>query len=54
VTVYIHDVTGRTVETYKDVNDHSQIGANLAPGMYAAEVIQGENHQMINILKADR
>ena len=54
VSVIIHDVTGRVVETYNNVNEHSLIGSSLAPGMYSAEVTQGENRQMINILKADR
>jgi hypothetical protein len=54
VMVYIHDVTGRVVETYNNVNDHTSVGSNLAPGLYSAEVLQGDNHQMINILKADR
>jgi hypothetical protein len=54
VLVNIHDVTGRIVETYKNVDEHMVLGSNLAPGLYSAEVIQGENRQMVNILKADR
>jgi hypothetical protein len=54
VTVYIHDITGRIVETYNNVSEHTSVGNNLAPGMYSAEVVQGDNRQMINILKADR
>ncbi len=54
ITVYIHDITGRIVETHSDISYNTMIGSNLAPGMYSAEVVQGDNRQMINILKADR
>ncbi len=54
IMVYIHDITGRIVETHADVSYNMMIGSNLAPGMYSAEVVQGDNRQMINILKADR
>jgi len=51
VTVNIHDVTGRVVETYNNVSEQTIIGSNLAVGTYTANVIQGENHQMIRIVK---
>jgi len=51
VTVNIHDVTGRIVETYNNVTEQTIIGSNLAAGTYTANVIQGENHQMLRVVK---
>ncbi|MBK5285100.1 MAG: T9SS type A sorting domain-containing protein, partial [Bacteroidia bacterium] len=53
VMVNIHDVLGRVVETYMDVTEQTVIGSNLTIGIYFAEVIQGDNRQMIQILKSE-
>jgi hypothetical protein len=53
VIVNIYDVTGRIIETYSNVNEQTQIGAKLAAGTYAADVIQGENHQMLHLVKVN-
>jgi hypothetical protein len=53
VTVNVYDVTGRIVETYNNVTEQTILGAKLAEGMYAADVIQGDNHQMLHIVKAN-
>jgi hypothetical protein len=53
VTVNIYDVTGRMIESYIDVNEQTQIGTKLAAGTYAADVIQGENHQMLHLVKVN-
>jgi hypothetical protein len=51
VTVMIHDITGRIIETNKDVTEQTQLGANLSVGIYFAEVLQGDNSQMLRIVK---
>jgi hypothetical protein len=53
VTVNVHDVTGRIVETYADVNEQTQIGNKLAKGVYTIDVIQGEDHQMLHMVKSN-
>jgi hypothetical protein len=53
VTVNIYDVTGRIVETMTNVTEQTQIGTKLAAGTYAADVVQGENHQMLHLVKVD-
>jgi hypothetical protein len=51
ITVYMHDITGRVVETYKNVTEQTLLGTDLSVGIYFAEVAQGENHQMVRIVK---
>jgi PKD repeat protein len=51
VNVNIYDVTGRLIETYKNVTENTQIGTNLSVGMYSADVSQGENHKVLQIVK---
>jgi hypothetical protein len=53
VTVNIHDMLGRIVETYSDVTEQTLIGTKLNAGIYFAEVIQDENRQMIQIIKSE-
>jgi hypothetical protein len=53
VTVNIYDITGRIVETYYNVTEKTQIGSNLATGTYVADVIQGEDHQMLQLVKSN-
>ncbi|MBK5284968.1 MAG: T9SS type A sorting domain-containing protein [Bacteroidia bacterium] len=53
VTVTVHDLLGRVVETYFDVNEQTLIGNKLNAGIYFAEVIQSDNRQMIQIVKAE-
>jgi hypothetical protein len=51
VTVIIHDISGRVVETYKNVMEQTQLGRDLSIGIYFAEVSQGDNRQMVRIVK---
>jgi hypothetical protein len=51
VSVSIYDVTGRLVETYTNVTEQTVIGANLPAGTYNAAVIQGENRNMLHLIK---
>jgi hypothetical protein len=53
VSVNIYDVTGRLVETYADVTEKTQIGSKLSVGMYSAEVRQGEEHQVLQLVKTN-
>jgi hypothetical protein len=53
VLVHIYDVTGRIVETYNNVTEQTILGSKLAEGMYSADVIQGDNHQMLNLVKTN-
>jgi hypothetical protein len=53
VMVNIHDVTGRIVETYTNVTEQTQIGTKLAAGTYNAEVVQGENRQILHLVKTN-
>jgi len=53
VTVNIHDMLGRIVESYSDVTEQTFIGINLNAGIYFAEVIQDDNRQMIQIVKSE-
>jgi hypothetical protein len=51
VTVVIHDIAGRVVETYKNVMEQTQLGTDLSVGIYSAEITQGDNHQILQIVK---
>ena len=51
VKVKVMDVTGRLVETYNDVTEQTEIGLNLKAGVYIAVVTQGDNKQVIQIVK---
>jgi hypothetical protein len=53
VTVNVHDMLGRIVETYNDVTEQTLIGTELTNGIYFAEVIQDDNRQMIQIIKSE-
>jgi hypothetical protein len=53
VSVVVHDVTGRVVEKYSDVNEQTQIGSKLAKGVYTIEVTQGADHQMLHMVKSN-
>jgi hypothetical protein len=53
IHVNVHDMLGRIVEVYTDVNEQTLIGNKLNIGIYFAEVIQGENRQMIQIVKSE-
>ena len=66
ITVNIHDVLGRIVETYNDVTENTLMGVNLNKGIYFAEVIQnlpattgakagqaGNSHRMIQLVKSE-
>ena len=53
VLVNIYDVLGRNVESYNDVTEQTMLGVNLKTGVYFAEVIQGNNRQMIQIIKSE-
>lgn len=53
VTVNIHDMLGRIVETYSDVTEQTLIGTKLNAGIYFAEVLQDGNRQMIQIVKGE-
>ena len=53
VTVNVHDVLGRVVETYNNVNENTVMGIHLSMGIYYAEVIQGNNRQMIQVVKSE-
>jgi hypothetical protein len=41
------------VESYSNVTEQTFIGTKLTPGIYFAEVIQDDNRQMIQIVKAE-
>jgi PKD repeat protein len=51
ITLNVYDMTGRIIESYNNVTEQTKIGVSLAPGMYSADVIQGNNHQMLHIVK---
>jgi hypothetical protein len=53
ITVNIHDVLGRIVETYRDVTEATQIGIDLNKGVYFAEVIQDDVRKMIQVAKSE-
>jgi hypothetical protein len=53
VTVNIHDMLGRIVETHNEVTEHTLIGTVLNAGIYFAEVVQGDHRQMIQIVKQE-
>ena len=53
VTVNIHDMLGRIVETYAEVTEQTLIGTKLNAGIYFAEVIQDGNRQMIQVIKSE-
>src|SRR5258706_105671 len=50
--VNIYDMLGRTVDTYRNVNQTTLIGASLIEGIYNAEVVQGDNRKMLSIMKS--
>jgi hypothetical protein len=52
VVVNVMDVTGRLVEHHADVNEQTEIGTNLKAGVYIAEVRQGDNRQVLQIVKS--
>ncbi|HLG34182.1 MAG TPA: T9SS type A sorting domain-containing protein [Bacteroidia bacterium] len=52
VIVNVFDVTGRLVEHHADVNEQTEIGATLKAGVYIAEVRQGDNRQVLQIVKS--
>ncbi len=51
ITVIMHDIAGRVVQTYHNVVEQTLLGNDLSVGIYFAEVSQGENHQMLQIVK---
>jgi hypothetical protein len=53
IRVNIYDVTGRIVETHYNVTEQTQIGTNLSVGVYTADVIQGEDHQKLHLVKVN-
>jgi hypothetical protein len=44
-------MTGRIVEAYNDVTEHTEIGTKLSAGIYFVETIQGNNMQRHRIVK---
>jgi hypothetical protein len=53
VTVNIHDMLGRIIETYHDVTETTLMGTHLNKGIYFAEVIQDNTHKMIQVVKSE-
>jgi PKD repeat protein len=53
VTVNIHDMLGRIVEKYTDVTENTVLGETLNRGIYFTEIMQGENRQIIPIIKQE-
>ncbi|MBK5284889.1 MAG: PKD domain-containing protein [Bacteroidia bacterium] len=51
VSANVYDVVGRKTEMYTDVTEETIIGSNLKEGIYFVEVIQGDNRQMIQVVK---
>jgi hypothetical protein len=51
IRVSILDMTGRIVEAYNDVTEHTEIGTKLSAGIYFVETIQGNNMQRHRIVK---
>lgn len=54
VTVRVVDATGRLIEVLQDVapNRSINIGANYRPGLYHAEVIQGNQRVVVKMIKS--
>ncbi|HLG34982.1 MAG TPA: PKD domain-containing protein [Bacteroidia bacterium] len=53
VRVNVLDVLGQIVETHNNVTEQTIMGAALSRGIYFAEVIQGNNRQMIQVVKSE-
>jgi PKD repeat protein len=53
VSVNIYDVTGRIVEQYASVNEQTLIGGGLPEGFYHALVMQGNERQVIELVKTN-
>ena len=53
VNVTIFDVTGRVVEYNANVNEQTILGKELPAGVYHATVIQGDNKQVLQIVKTN-
>jgi hypothetical protein len=51
VSVNIYDITGRLVEQYGTVNEKTIIGRELPEGFYHAVVLQGNDTQVIELVK---
>jgi hypothetical protein len=54
-TIRIVDVTGRIVEQYQNMKPNSvlKVGDNWKAGMYIVEVIQGQERQVVKLIKAN-
>jgi PKD repeat protein len=53
VRVNVLDMLGQVVEVYNNVTEETVMGSALSRGIYFAEVIQGENRQMIQVVKSE-
>ncbi len=53
VHVNVYDLTGRIVEAYHDASKQNVFGEKLGFGIYFAEIIQGEKHEMLRIVKTE-
>jgi len=49
----IYDLAGRIVETYANVTEQKVFGEKLGFGIYFAEITQGEQRQMLRIVKTE-
>jgi|GEM_PF-824159 len=55
ISLRIVDIMGRIVEQKNNLTSHTiKIGENYRPGIYIAEVIQGENRKQIKLVKSSR
>ena len=51
ISISIHDMLGRVVETYNDVTEKTVVGSNLKEGIYFVEAIQDGRLQRLKIVK---
>ena len=51
VKVTIHDLTGRVVSVYENVMEQTELGNDLLAGIYFAQITQGDNYQILQIVK---
>jgi uncharacterized protein YodC (DUF2158 family) len=54
VRVNVLDLLGQVVESHDNVTEQTIMGTELSRGIYFAEVIQGENRQMIQVVKSEK
>jgi hypothetical protein len=53
VQLNIYDLAGRKVEAYSGISEQDVFGEKLGFGIYFAEIIQGQQVQMLRIVKAE-